>query len=151
MDKESRHDTDELEEPDELPPVPVGIAPDGLPQPLQLPPPPPVPDRTPGNFVCLRGPCRYYWRLETMANEGNPQGTFDTIKRQIHHTCLVNPGYETSFADDNAFACNLWDPISPDQLVERARRREDYFQRHPEHRENEDARQEDTDTDDKSR
>jgi len=144
MDKSSRHD-DELEEMealDAIPAIPIGMGPDGLPMPAQLLPPPPVPARTPDNFVCLRGPCIHYWHLQTMAGEGNPEGTFDHVKKKIHHVCLRNPGYETSFEDDNAYACNQWDPVAPDQLVKREKRRQDYFSQHPEHRENEDARDE---------
>lgn len=141
VEKDSKHHEAEDFEEDDLPAVPVVMTPEG-PMPLPVAPPPPVPDRHPDNFICLRGPCRHYWKLVTMAGEGNPVGTFQVVKKQIHHTCLINPGFETSFADDNAYECNLWDPTTPDQLVALSRRREDYFKQHPEHRENEDARDE---------
>jgi len=95
-----------------------------------------VPARTPEHFVCLRGPCRHYWHLVTMAQEGNPEETWKHLgidaPRQHHHTCLVNPGFETSFADDNAFECSRWDPVLEDELVQLRARRENYYKQHPE-------------------
>lgn len=78
--------------------------------------PPTVPERTPENFVCLRGPCRHFWHLVTMAQEGNPEGTFDHPLKQHHYTCLVHPGVETDFGDDNAYECNRWDPLTPHEI-----------------------------------
>ena len=133
MDKFSRHDDEEeeLEELSAIPETPMGMAADGLPIPVQLLPPPLVPARTPDIFVCLRGPCMHYWYLETMAGEGNPEGTFKTVMKKLHHGCLRNPGFETWYEDDNVYSCNQWDPLPPDQLVEREKRRQDYFSQLP--------------------
>ncbi len=92
-----------------------------------------TPPRTPENFVCLRGPCRYYWRLVTMANEGNPAETWKALgrdpPRQHHHVCLLDPSGETDFTDgDNAYDCNKWDPMTVNEVVELRHRREQYEQ-----------------------
>lgn len=139
MDKDSRHH-DEPE--DDFTPPPIPAAPDGgIPASIAagaLGQPTTVPARTPDNFVCLRGPCRHYWHLVTMAQEGNPAETWEHLgipaPRQHHHTCLVNPGFETGFGDDNAYECNKWDPLDDAELVQIKVRRGAYYQRHPEHR-----------------
>jgi len=97
-----------------------------------------VPSRSPDNFVCMRGPCKHYWNLTTMADEGNPPDTWKHLgiepPRKHHHICLVNPGFETSFEDDNVFACNKWDPLGLYDLIEIEGSREGYFKLHPEHK-----------------
>lgn len=134
MDKNSRHDEDEEIE---FEPTPIPVSPDGgidgsLASSM-IGHPPAVPERTPNNFVCLRGPCKHYWHLVTMAQEGNPQDTWDHLgiapPRQHHHTCLVNPGYETAFSDDNAFECSRWEPYTETELNEIQKRRNAYHER----------------------
>jgi hypothetical protein len=133
VDKDSKHD----EQPDEYNPPPIVVAPDGGISAGFIGQPAAVPERTPANFICLRGPCRHYWHLVTMAGEGNPADTWEHLgisaPRQHHHTCLMNPGFETSFADDNAFECNKWDPIDGDELVQIRARRIRYYDAYPEH------------------
>ncbi len=115
----------------------VPAAPDGGIQPgyaLEQPIPPPA--VTPENFVCLRGPCRHYWHMITMAGEGNPEGTWAALglskPRQHNHTCLVNPGMETNLNDDCVYECSQWDPYSPAELMTLRSRRKAYFDRNPE-------------------
>ncbi len=95
----------------------------------------PVPPRHPDHFVCLRGPCKHYWNLVTMAKAGNPHETWSELglpePRKHHHVCLID---KTSFEDDNAYECSLWDPKDPSDLVELHARRERYYNDHPEHR-----------------
>lgn len=92
-----------------------------------------VPARTPANFICLRGPCQHYWHLVTMAQEGNPEATWAHLgieaPRQHHHTCLINPGAETDFGDDNAYECSKWDPVEESELVALQKRRDSYHER----------------------
>jgi len=94
--------------------------------------PAPVPSRTPEHFICLRGPCRHYWALVTMAQEGNPEETWAHLgiaaPRQHRHTCLVNPGFETDFGDDNAYECNKWDPMGESELFQLKARRDAYYE-----------------------
>jgi hypothetical protein len=101
----------------------------------QIGQPAPMPPRTPEHFVCLRGPCRYYWHLVTSAQEGNPGDTWEHLgipqPRLHHHTCLLGPE-EVDFADDNAYECSRWDPLDPEEQVLVMQRRERYFTRHPE-------------------
>jgi hypothetical protein len=114
----------------DLPTIPA--APDGGPAigAIAVGQPTPAPERTPENFICLRGPCQHYWHLVTMADAGNPHETWEALgiepPRQHHHVCLVNPGYETSFADDNAFECSKWSPYTKDELIQIKIRREKY-------------------------
>lgn len=138
MEKTSRHD-DEPEEEFSVSPIPAapdggidaGVAAGMIGQPVT------VPERHPDNFICLRGPCRHYWYLVTMAQEGNPEETWDHLgikqPKQHHHSCLNNPGYETSFADDNAYECSRWEPMLAIELVQIGNRRSQYYDLHPEH------------------
>ena len=136
MEKDSRHHD---EQPDDFSPpaVPVGV--DGGPMVGYgtTGQPSPVPARHPDHFICLRGPCRHYWHLVTMAQEGNPEETWAHLgieaPRQHHHTCLINPGFETSFGDDNAYECSRWDPTPKQELIQLRVRRDAYFKDHPEH------------------
>jgi hypothetical protein len=66
-----------------------------------------------------------------MIDAGNPADTPGIADlRQHHHTCLLNPGFETVFEDDNAYDCNKWDPMTSSELVQINHRRELYSQRH---------------------
>jgi hypothetical protein len=73
-----------------------------------------------------------------MSGAGNPAELWEQLgipePRKHWHLCLVNPGYETSFEDDNAFECNRWDPIEKHELIQIRTRRERYYEEHPEHR-----------------
>ena len=122
------------------------IAPDGGFMPGGVGLPVPVPAATPANFVCLRGPCRHYWELETWMASGNPAETFgpDGLRdpvtgrplrapRQINRTCLVHPGTETELTEDCVSNCSRWDPLSPRELRKRLKARERYYRDHPEH------------------
>jgi hypothetical protein len=102
-----------------------------------------VPAATPRNFVCLRGPCRHYWQIETFFGAGNPVGTWEELglrePRQISRSCLVHPGTETEVTEDCVFGCNLWDPLSPREARKREKRREAHYRRFPGHRPAEDV------------
>lgn len=97
-----------------------------------LGPPEPVPERTPENMICLRGPCRHYWHMVAMADAGNPAGTWAKLgvdaPRQHHHTCLAGPE-ETDLAEDNVFECNRWEPYTNDELIKIKARRDQYTRR----------------------
>ena len=107
--------------------------------------PPPVPAATPRNFVCLRGPCRFYWELHTFMGSGNPAATWgeDGLKdedgnrirepRQINRVCLVHPGTETELTEDCVFHCTKWDPLLPRETKRLERRRSKYLRLHPDH------------------
>jgi hypothetical protein len=127
------------------------IAPDGgfMPGPLGVPPS--VPAATPADFVCLRGPCRHYWQLETFMASGNPSDTWGEgglvdvetgkplrIPRQINRSCLAHPGTETELTEDCVYSCNKWDPLTPRELKARGKRQTKYFKLHPEQRPKED-------------
>jgi hypothetical protein len=86
--------------------------------------------------MCAKGPCRHYWRLVTLADSGNPAGTWEALgipePRQHTHVCLVNPGMETDLGDDFVFECSRWDPIIPADLHQLEARRKKYLDAHPE-------------------
>ena len=136
MQKNSRH----LEEPEEdFQPSPIPVDADGGPlagygtvgSPMVAPP------WIAKNTVCLRGPCRHYWHLVTMAQEGNPAETWKELgisePRKHSHVCLVQFGMETEFGDDNVYECSKWDPHTSSELVQIRSRREAYYRRHPDH------------------
>lgn len=131
MDKRNRHGDDEDEMAFGPIPGPVGMA-------GAVGNPPAPPPRDPDHLICLRGPCRYYWHVVTMANEGNPEDTWEHLgipaPRSHSHICLVNPGMEFEFTGDHVFACSRWDPQSEGELAQLTKRREAYLKHHPEHR-----------------
>lgn len=85
--------------------------------------------------LCSKGPCRYYWRLVTLFDYGNPSDTWEHLgtrePRQAHHTCLVQPGLETDLGDDCVFECSMWEPLTEAEVVQINSRREDYYRRFP--------------------
>jgi len=92
----------------------------------------PLPERTPENFVCVRGPCRHYWHLVTDAHVGNVIGTFEDLGREVpklhHHVCLLSQ-QETEFEEDIAYECSRWDPLEPKELLQIQKRRDRYHKR----------------------
>lgn len=123
-----------------LPPMaPDGGFADGVGQ------PPPIPAFAVS--VCVRGPCRHYWELETHMASGNPAETWDPVvglkdvagnpirmPRQINRSCLAHPGTETEITEDCVYACNRWSPLTPKELKIRRRGEQEYYDNHPEHR-----------------
>jgi len=89
-----------------------------------------IPDATPENMVCLRGPCRHYWFSKTSAEIGNPAGFFESIgqeePRQHHHVCLLD---DSQLKDDCVFECSQWDPLSPRKAKKIEKRRAAYYRR----------------------
>lgn len=109
---------------------------------------PAVPNATPDNMICLRGPCRHYFELETFIASGNTKSTWDPetglkdpltgepvrMPRQTTRSCTAELGIETDLTDDCVYACNRWSPLTPRELKAEAKRREKYLKIHPEHR-----------------
>ena len=99
--------------------------------------PPPTLPATPEHFVCLQGPCKHYWKLVTPFDAGNPASTWKALGREppkkTHHTCLVNPGHETSFGETVALECNLHTPLLAADLRERTSKLISYYRAFPEH------------------
>ncbi len=127
-------------EPSPLPP----IAPDGgFAGPIGAPPP--IPPATPDTFMCLRGPCRFYWELITHMESGNPAETWGeeglrdehgepiAQPRAISRTCVANTGHETDLTDDNVYECNRWDPLTAREVKRLDKRRSKYLRLHPDH------------------
>lgn len=93
---------------------------------LSVAPELPLPAATPDNFVCLRGPCTYYWEFHTRAEvisvgaEGQPM--------QLNRVCTYI-GRVTELEEDCVFFCSRWDPEEPDE--NREHRREAFYAKHP--------------------
>jgi hypothetical protein len=106
------------EEPGPLPP----LAPDnGFAPPLLATPAAPIPAAAEENFVCLRGPCRFFLQLNSIAEVDAP--TLDHQPEQINRFCRAIPGIEIDLTDDNVFACTGWDPdLSPERGYREDRR-----------------------------
>lgn len=128
-------------------PGPLAIAPDGGIAPGPIGTSAPVPAATPETFICLRGPCRHYWVMETFFESGNPKETWDSevgLKdadgkpvrqpHQITRSCLAHPGTIEELTEDAVFECNKFDPLSPRELKKRQKRIDGYFKRYPQHR-----------------
>lgn len=104
-----------------------------------------APAATPATFICLRGPCRHYWELESFIETGNPKGTFgpNGLKdaegrairepRQISRSC-TNAVPETELTEGTIFDCNRWDPLLPDDTKARSKRIEKFYKINPHHR-----------------
>jgi hypothetical protein len=61
----------------------------------------PVPPATEQTFVCLRGPCRFYWERE------HPFG--DGLHRQRLRVCTFGP-QAVELTDGNVLDCNRHEP-----------------------------------------
>lgn len=124
-------------EPSPLPP----IAPDGGFAPQGVGNTAVIPDWTPENTMCLRGPCRHYWHLVTMTEAGNPEGTWEELgikePQQHSHTCLVQLGIETDLGENCVFECSKWEPLTHVERDSIDIIRKEYFDEHPEHRDDE--------------
>lgn len=127
----------------ELPILPIGS--NGLPALGLIGPPTPIPPASPDTFVCLRGPCRYYWERQTFMASGNPAETWgpDGLKdedgnpirapRQIDRTCTAHPGTETELTEDTVYACTRWDPLTQREIRARDKRIRKYLRLYPQH------------------
>lgn len=100
----------------------------------ELPPPPgfvgqpePEEEATHDTLVCLRGPCRYYWELETKANV-HANGLESVFKgRMMNRFCLRHTGdADPSIGGESIYACNQWHPLTAADLAALERDRADY-------------------------
>lgn len=97
--------------PDGMPTMPTGF----------LGSPDPIPAATPENFLCLRGPCRFYLEFHSMADV-EVRG-LDHAPKQINRYCTVIQGDSVELTDECITACNAWDPMQPVELRAREERR----------------------------
>lgn len=111
------------EEPGALPPP----APDGGIPPMPLDLPPPIPPASPEEFVCLRGPCRHYIELESLAEVEVKIEGYQPVQKNRY--CRVIPGVYLDLTEDSVFGCNRWDPEESDAGL--AQRRKNYLDLHP--------------------
>lgn len=87
--------------------------------------------------MCLRGPCRHYWRIETNVDYGNPAGTFEDLgvaePREYNNRCTIQSGVDWDMAGYDVYECNRWDPLTRKESEALNNRRREYYKRHPEH------------------
>lgn len=119
--------------------APLALAPDGGPMPSATLPLA-IPPATPEVFVCLRGPCRFYWQIATVIDHGNlgvfgADGLRDPVTgatyaepRQLHRTCLAAPGIETDLTEATVVECDRWEPRDPIDVREVELRRRRYYE-----------------------
>ncbi len=114
----------------------VPIARDGGPVPgfgqLGVPDPPPPLD--PATFICMRD-CRYYFETKTHFEHGNT-GVYKpgTGPVQFVRACMRIPGvYLEISGDAPVLECNMWDPLSMNDITELGIRRERHFAANPDH------------------
>jgi hypothetical protein len=128
MDADERIDPlDKLmaEDLDPVPPPAPGT--DGLPFPTGMNfLPEPIPEATPENLVCLRGPCRHYVEITTRFQSGNTKGTLDHVPRQINRYCNVLQSEHIDLTDEAVLDCSHWYPESEDLIQVRKKAREEY-------------------------
>lgn len=99
----------------------LAVAPDGglAAGPVGLPRP--LPQARPEDFVCLRGPCRHYVEIGSLADVEDRVDIADYRPMQINRMCRVIPGIQIDLTDDAVLDCNRWDP-EDDDLALMARR-----------------------------
>lgn len=89
-----------------------------------------IPERTPENCVCLRGPCRHYWEMKVDFDYGNPAGTFEELgvsEPQLRaYSCQLDLSMD--MREHLVFECNKWDPLQENELI-RIRDKRDTYQR----------------------
>jgi len=118
-------------------PSALPIGPDGGLDASLLPPPLPKLTSFEKRSLCAQGPCRHYWRLKRPVFE-LVEGTIESLVdpdtgkplamlNEYSHTCLVQLGMEFCMEDDSVLDCNLWDPLTPAEVMRRARARERFF------------------------
>jgi len=105
-------------------PSPLPLAPDG-----GVAPGPPIalssiPEAIPANFVCLRGPCRYYFEIASHFEGEAPEGI---TPKQFSRVCTVVKGVETDITDNVIYACNMWAPITIASLIRKKINKIDYM------------------------
>ena len=90
----------------------------------------PIPEATEENFICLRGPCRYYLEMRPVFQAGNTKGSLETRLIQAYRTCGRITGYELQLTDECMHDCSDWDPLSKEETDAREeRRRKNYWDR----------------------
>lgn len=75
----------------------------------------PLPAASEENFICLRGPCKFYMETTVRFNAGNTAGTLDHDPVLVRRGCMRISGYEIDLTDENVVDCSEWYPRSKDE------------------------------------
>lgn len=116
--------------------VPVAI--EQAAQAAMLAPEAPLPAATPEHFVCLRGPCRHYFQIRTLA--GVQLRGVEHIPTQVSRYCTAISGVQLDLTEDLVFECSRWEPqkaAAAPELEQRA-----WLAEHPECQKADDDRNE---------
>jgi len=90
-----------------------------------------VPEATPRDMVCMRGPCRHYFQTVQFFPAGIVRGTLDHDPLQMQRACLrISP--PSSLGDEAVYKCSEWDPIDPTEASARQTRRDAFYAANPE-------------------
>lgn len=108
---------------------PPPIGPDGMP--FVISEPFRIPDATPENMVCLRGPCRHYFEPRLVASVGNTADSLDEEPLAINRVCMRVPGFFYDLMDECVRSCTGWDPVTATEIRELESRRENFYERFP--------------------
>lgn len=76
-----------------------------------------LPQATPENFVCLRGPCRFLMTTTSPAEVENE--AYEPIATDRY--CKNIPGVLLELTEDSVYSCSDWDPVT--EAIEREKRR----------------------------
>lgn len=87
------------------------------------------------NSPCMRGPCVHLMRGRSLMGHGNTDGSLDKEPTGSFMYCSALKGTYVEFdAETYPTECNRWDPMHPAIALAQEKRRETYYEAHPEHR-----------------
>lgn len=90
--------------------------------------PNPAPPFDEEHAMCLKGPCRHFWRIVTHLDTMNA-GTLEKQPIKISMSCLRQPGMEMDLSgDEPILQCNQWEPMQVFEIAERERLRDNYHE-----------------------
>jgi hypothetical protein len=94
----------------------------------------PMPDYTPENVICLRGPCKHYWEMKLFFESGNTEGTMPEAPKYTQRACLRQSGVVQNLNDDVVFECSSWEPMTKVERNVQDAAREEFYQENPQFR-----------------
>lgn len=111
-------------------PAPLPVGPDGGFMPTTVDPGP-SPKPSAETFICLRGPCRYYFETRMIADVHN-RALLD--KQLVAHSmyCHRMPGYVLDLMDEpGVLDCNEWNPYNQAEVRDRDFNRQAWLEKNP--------------------
>lgn len=115
---------------------PLAVSPDGSARPGIIGEPFKIPDATPENFICLRGPCRNYFETQMVFGVGNTRDSLETEPILIKRMCTRVAGLDFDLTDECIKKCSDWSPYTEAELNDVAARQDNFYQRFPQFKPN---------------